>query len=211
MISIQQYILESLSKLPGANDIKKMKGYYNGSSKPDRLIATIKDDDKLIRRYGAAVMIGWDEAVQAFANAIKDRGLMTDDELGEYRSKCAGQEVDTSDMKSFSKNDKRLADSWISRSVFKYLTSLKNIEVTWKEIFKNAKTDAGRRAMSRSGSAWTEGFVVNLKGPKGDFDLTFDIVTNEGGGLYGYCTLNSDVISFKEFKDYVDYQTVKIL
>ena len=205
MIPISQYIVEGTFKIPGASDIKKMKDYYKKASDPERLIATIKDNDKLVKRYGAAIVIGWDDAERAFRDAILDKDLMTSDELDDYATQCKSMDVDTSDEEKRDKKDDSLAHSWISRSVWQYFNSLKSkgIEVTWKETFKNAKTTEGREAMHRNGRAWTEGFVVNLKGPRGDKDFTFDIITNEGGGLYGYST-GWNTLNLKQFKDEVD-------
>lgn len=66
------------------NHIQKMKEYMNKGSKPERLIATIKDNTKLLNRWMAAVELKWDDAILAFGQAIEDRNLFTLEELHSY-------------------------------------------------------------------------------------------------------------------------------
>ena len=99
------------------------------------------------------------------------------------------------------KEEQKLAESWITKSVYKYFNSLKDVEIEWVESFKNAKTQAGKDAMRRNGRAWTEGFIVKIiKGDK-EKNVTFDIITNEGGGLYGYVLdYRQEIVNLKAFK-----------
>ena len=101
-------------------------------------------------------------------------------------------------------NDVDLSSNSITRSVYQFFNSLP-YKVEWLSVWKNAQTSGGRDAMHRNGRAWTEGFVVRVNSPIPK-TITFDIVTNEGGGLYGYCIDNSDIISLKDFKHYLKYE-----
>jgi len=185
--------------------IKKMKDYFNKRSDPERLVKSIKDDKKLVARWIAAIKIGWPEAVSVFGYEIEHKKLLTKAEIVAYSEKYKADEekVDDSDMKRLDKDTKKISESWITKSVFKYFESLKDYTIEWKESFKNAKTKAGKDAMRRTGRAWTEGFVVTVtKGDK-SIDVTFDVVTDEGGGLYGYVLSGFDykVINLKTFKE----------
>lgn len=185
--------------------IKKMKDYFNKHSDPERLVKSIKDDKKLVARWIAAMKINWPEAVSVFGYEIERKKLLTKAEIVAYGEKYKGEDeqVDDSDMKRLDKETKKIADSWITKSLYKYFDSLTDYEITWKEAFKNAKTHAGEEAMRRNGRAWSEGFIVTVtKGDK-SFDAAFDVVTNEGGGLYGYVLLPFDykVINLKSFKE----------
>jgi len=183
--------------------IAKMKGYFNKHSDPERLVKSIKDDKKLVARWIAAIKIGWPEAVSVFGYEIEKKKLLTKAEIVAYSEKYKADEekVDDSDMKRVDKETKKLIDSWITKSVYKYFETLKDVEIEWIESFKNAKTESGKEAMRRNGRAWTEGFVVNVK--KGDKEkkVTFDVVTNEGGGLYGYVLNYGSVVNLKKFKE----------
>ena len=183
--------------------IAKMKGYFNKHSDPERLVKSIKDEKKLVARWIAAIKIGWPEAVSVFGYEIEHKKLLTKAEIVAYSEKYKAEEekVDDSDMKRLNKDEKSLAESWITKSVYKYFESLKDVEIKWVESFKNAKTETGKEAMRRNGRAWTEGFVVNVK--KGDKEkkVTFDVVTNEGGGLYGYVLNYGSVVNLKKFKE----------
>ena len=185
--------------------IKKMKDYFNKHSDPERLVKSIKDDKKLVARWIAAMKINWPEAVSVFGYEIERKKLLTKAEIVAYGEKYKGEDeqVDDSDMKRLDKETKKIADSWITKSLYKYFDSLTDYEITWKEAFKNAKTHEGKDAMRRNGRAWSEGFIITItKGDK-SFDATFDVVTNEGGGLYGYVLLPFDykVINLKTFKE----------
>ena len=182
-----------------------MKDYFNKHSDPERLVKSIKDDKKLVARWIAAMKINWPEAVSVFGYEIERKKLLTKAEIVAYGEKYKGEDeqVDDSDMKRLDKETKKIADSWITKSLYKYFDSLTDYEITWKEAFKNAKTQAGEEAMRRNGRAWSEGFIVTVtKGDK-SFDAAFDVVTNEGGGLYGYVLLPFDykVINLKAFKE----------
>jgi len=55
--------------------------------------------------------------------------------------------------------------------------------------------------MRRNGRAWTEGFIVKIKKGDKEKNVTFDIVTNEGGGLYGYVLdYRQQIVNLKAFK-----------
>ena len=183
--------------------IAKMKGYFNKHSDPERLVKSIKDDKKLVARWIAAIKIGWPEAVSVFGYEIEHKKLLTKAEIVAYseKYKAEDEKVDDSDMNRLSKDEKKLAESWITKSVYKYFNSLKDVEIEWVESFKNAKTQAGKDAMRRNGRAWTEGFIVKIiKGDK-EKNVTFDIITNEGGGLYGYVLdYRQEVVNLKAFK-----------
>lgn len=183
--------------------ISKMKAYFNKRSDPERLVGSIKDDKKLVARWIAAMLIGWPEAVSVFGYAIERRNLLNKAEIVAYTEKYKDQKVDDSDMKRLDKDTKKISESWITKSVYKYFESLKDYTIEWKESFKNAKTQAGKDAMRKTGRAWTEGFIVTVtKGDK-SIDVTFDVVTNEGGGLYGYVLSGFDykVVNLKTFKE----------
>jgi len=183
--------------------IKKMKDYFNKRSDPERLVKSIKDDKKLVARWIAAMLIGWPEAVSVFGYEIKTKKLLSEAEIVAYTEKYKDQKVDDSDMNRLDKETKKIAESWITKSLYKYFESLKDYTIEWKESFKNAKTQAGKEAMRRTGRAWTEGFVVTVTKGEKSIDVTFDVVTNEGGGLYGYVLSGFDykVINLKTFKE----------
>lgn len=181
--------------------IKKMKDYFNKRSDPERLVKSIKDDNKLVARWIAAIKMGWEEAISVFGRAITDKKLLTKAEIIAYteKYKADDEKVDDSDMNRLDKETKKIAESWITKSLYKYFESLKDYTIEWKEAFKNAKTIEGREVMKRNGRAWTEGFIVTVtKGDK-SIDVTFDVVTNEGGGLYGY-VLQYGIVNLKQFK-----------
>lgn len=185
-------------------DITKMKGYYNKRSDPEALVRSIKDNNKLVARWIAAMEIDWAEAVEAFEYAIKMRHVLTNPEIEAYKKKYSSVKADTSDLKKMNDNDADLSSNWITRSVYQFFNSLP-YTVEWLSVWKNAQTSGGREAMHRNGRAWTEGFVVRVNSPIPK-TITFDIVTNEGGGLYGYCIGNSRVMSLKDFKHYLKYE-----
>ena len=179
--------------------IKKMKDYFNKRSDPERLVKSIKDDKKLVARWIAAMLIGWPEAVSVFGYEIEHKKLLNKAEIVAYTEKYKDQHVDDSDMKRLDKDTKKIAESWITKSLYKYFESLKDYTIEWKEAFKNAKTIEGKEAMRRNGRAWTEGFIVTVTKGEKSIDVTFDVVTNEGGGLYGY-VLQYGIVNLKEFK-----------
>ena len=183
--------------------IAKMKTYFNKHSDPERLVKSIKDDNKLVARWIAAIKIGWEEAISVFGYAITDRKLLTKAEIVAYteKYKADDERVDDSDMKRLSKDEQKLADSWITKSLYKYFETLTDYTIEWVESFKNAKTPEGKDAMRRNGRAWSEGFIVKVTNKDGKSkEITFDVVTNEGGGLYGYC-FNYQIINLKTFKE----------
>lgn len=182
-------------------DIDKMKAYFNKRSDPDRLVKSIKDETKLVGRWIAAMKLNWPEAVASFSKAIQDRKILTKAEVVAYTNKYKDEKVDDSDMKRLPALEKKVSESWITKSVYKFFGTLP-IEVEWVEAFKNAKTPGGQEAMARNGRAWTESFTINVKKENGkEKKLTFDIVTNEGGGLYGY-VITYDIMNLKQFKEW---------
>lgn len=60
---------------------QKMKSYMDKGSKPERLVNSIKDKEKLLKRWDAAMDLEWKEAADVFKQAIIDRGYYTDEEL----------------------------------------------------------------------------------------------------------------------------------
>jgi len=69
------------------SDWPKMQGYYKKGSKPERLVNSIKDDHKLLRRFATAIDMKWDDAVNVFGHAIIDRNIWNKDEVILYISK----------------------------------------------------------------------------------------------------------------------------
>lgn len=55
-------------------DWDKMNEYKHKGSKPQRLVNSIKDRDKLLRRFRIACQMKWYECVEAFGDAIIERG-----------------------------------------------------------------------------------------------------------------------------------------
>lgn len=189
-------------------DIDKMKGYYNKRSDPERLVNSIKDNKKLIARWIAAIKIGWNDAIDEFEEAIFYRNLLTKKEIKEFKEKYEKDEekVNDSDIKRLTGKEEDLAKSYITKSLFKFFESLTDYKITWKEICKNPKTHEGKAAMRRNGRAWTEGFVVTVEKNGKSKDIAFDVITNEGGGLYGYSIDYSSILTLKEFKDKFRYK-----
>lgn len=64
-----------------ATHTNKMEGYMKKGSKPERLVNSIKDKEKLLKRWNVAMDLGWKEAADIFKQAIIDRGYYTDEEL----------------------------------------------------------------------------------------------------------------------------------
>lgn len=70
-------------------DIKKMKMYHDKNSKPLTLVHTIKDKEKLLRRFGVAVDMDWKEAIRVFGNEIVLRGYFTREEIDAFIARYA--------------------------------------------------------------------------------------------------------------------------
>lgn len=79
---------------PKASDIAKMKGYMEKGSNPSRLIKSIKDKDKLVRRWLAAKVIGWIEADSEFSFYIKIDSILTKEEIAAYSQKYTKKEAE---------------------------------------------------------------------------------------------------------------------
>lgn len=67
-------------------DRDKMKAYHDKGSKPSRLISTIKDNDKLFRRFCAAVRMKWEDAINDFGQALIDRNIYKEEDIIKYIS-----------------------------------------------------------------------------------------------------------------------------
>lgn len=59
----------------------KANEYFRKQSNPKRLVNSIKDRGKLVRRWWMFVSLGWEEAGQVFREEIVKRGYYTEDEL----------------------------------------------------------------------------------------------------------------------------------
>lgn len=74
--SIKQFFYElKFSKTPTIEyqDKQKMEQYRKKGSNPNRLVNSIKDNNKLVRRWLAAVFMEWDDAIKVFGNEIDKR------------------------------------------------------------------------------------------------------------------------------------------
>jgi hypothetical protein len=63
------------------NEWNKVNEYFKKKSNPTRLVNSIKDRAKLVRRWWMFVSLGWEEAGQVFRSEIVKRGYYTEDEL----------------------------------------------------------------------------------------------------------------------------------
>lgn len=174
-----------------APHVKKMQAYYKKDSDPKRLIKSIDNPDKLINRWLAAIKIGWKYAAEEFEKAIRERGLLTDEQIAEKKSQYSLD--DSIKVPERSKEEERNLSSWTTRSVYLALQKIceeRNYKFELKHSKNwNAVTDTGKECMARNGRAWTVGYelVVTNEGGKGrEVHYDLDVVTNEGGGLYGY-------------------------
>ena len=61
-----------------------MRDYHVRHSKPERLVNSIKDNEKLVRRFAVAVNMKWDEAIDEFGKALVDRGIYKQEEVDKY-------------------------------------------------------------------------------------------------------------------------------
>lgn len=78
------YELNYRSPSEESRDWAKAEEYFKKKSKPERLVNSIKDRNKLVRRWIIYVVLGWEEAYQVFRNEIVNRGYYTEDELDKY-------------------------------------------------------------------------------------------------------------------------------
>ena len=69
---------------PESKDIEKMNDYHNRHSKPERLVNSIKNNEKLVRRFAVAVNMKWDEAIDEFGKALVNRGIYKQEEVDKY-------------------------------------------------------------------------------------------------------------------------------
>ena len=65
-------------------DWAKAEEYFNKKSKPERLVNSIKDRNKLVRRWFIYVIKGWEDAYQVFRDEIIKRGYYDEDKLDKY-------------------------------------------------------------------------------------------------------------------------------
>lgn len=80
-IGVNPNLRHDLTSKPTGSHYMKMEGYKKKGSKPERLVSSIKDKEKLINRWNAAIDLDWKEAEEVFRQAIIDRGYYTDEEL----------------------------------------------------------------------------------------------------------------------------------
>lgn len=182
-----------------AKDIEKMKAYYNKRSNPDRLVSSIKDNSKLVGRWIAAIKIDWPEAAFAFSKEIQNRGILTKAEIVAYTERYKTEAVDDNGINRLDAVTKKIAESWITRSVYLWLESLP-YEIEWIESFKSAKTEGAIRKMNSNGRIWPEWFKIRVTNGEKSTEIGFDIVTDEAGKVAGYC-LSIFVVSLKQFKE----------
>lgn len=64
-----------------SKDMQKMRDYKAKGSKPERLVATIKDNDKLERRFIASVDLKWEDAINVFGQALIDRNIHPEEDV----------------------------------------------------------------------------------------------------------------------------------
>lgn len=69
---------------PDHRDDMKMREYRKKGSNPDRLVASIKDKDKLLRRLRWAKENGWTSCARVFGNAAVTRGYYKQEEIDAY-------------------------------------------------------------------------------------------------------------------------------
>lgn len=62
-------------------DMQKMRDYKAKGSKPERLVATIKDNDKLERRFIASIDLRWEDAIDVFGQALIDRNIHPEEDV----------------------------------------------------------------------------------------------------------------------------------
>jgi len=67
-----------------SRDWDKAEMYFKKKSKPERLVNSIKDRNKLIRRWFIYVALGWDEATKVFKDEIIKREYYDEDTLDKY-------------------------------------------------------------------------------------------------------------------------------
>ena len=72
---------------PDKQDIQKMKEYKAKNSKPERLVNSIKNAEKLERRFIAAIDLKWEEAINVFGHALIDRNIVKEKDIIFYIAK----------------------------------------------------------------------------------------------------------------------------
>ena len=75
------YDLKFKSQTAEMANKNKMKYYMDKGSKPERLVATIKNKEKLIKRWNAAMDLEWVDAANVFKEEIIKRGYYDNNEL----------------------------------------------------------------------------------------------------------------------------------
>ena len=87
LASDEEYVKKIDSKkkyyfeIPGAEDVVKMKDYFNKGSKPSRLVNSIKNFTKMQRRFVCACKMKWEDAIEEFGNALIERYKMNKDSV----------------------------------------------------------------------------------------------------------------------------------
>lgn len=186
--------------------IKKMQAYAKKYSDPERLAKSIDNPDKLINRWLAAIKIGWENAAKVFEYEIKERGLLTQEEIDEKKS-----QISIDDLLKIQKRDDEKWSTSYARPVYIFLTQLceeRNYTFKFDDKSYGATTDEGYESMSRNGRAWTIGYKFTIQDKTGKTKrYNFDVVTSEScdGGIYGYVWGRNPWrrTSLKEFKENV--------
>ena len=68
-------------------DVEKMKEHLNKGIKPSRLVSLIKDPNKLVNMWLAAIEIGWKDAISEFSYKILSRKILSKAEITAYSEK----------------------------------------------------------------------------------------------------------------------------
>ena len=63
---------------------RKMKEYFDKKSNPQRLVKSIRDQEKLVIRWRLAIELGWPDCAVEFRNAIIDRKIFDEMTLNAY-------------------------------------------------------------------------------------------------------------------------------
>ena len=64
-----------------------MKEHLNKGIKPSRLVSLIKDPNKLVNMWLAAIEIGWKDAISEFSYKILSRKILSKAEITAYSEK----------------------------------------------------------------------------------------------------------------------------
>ena len=83
---------------------QKMEEYKKKGSSPVRLLNSIKDRGKLIKRWFIAIYLNWPECARVFRQGIIDRKYYTEDELDAYVLRSYNNNYKSTNTKSDIKN-----------------------------------------------------------------------------------------------------------